>query len=389
MIRDRKLDEMKKKKKKDWRNILIIAASEHDANLYYATRFTAPDPFVFAQIRGKKYVLMSDLEVDRARSQASAHRVFSISKLKEQYQKKARRPLTLPALIARFLKSHRIRQVLVPENFGIRHADALRKKGIKIKPAPGPLFPQRTQKTAREVRAIRKTIRHIETAFREAVKVLKDSAVKKGRLYRKGKPLTSEAVRKIINLKLMAAGCVALHTIVACGKHSVDPHHEGSGPLYAHKPIIVDIFPRDSHSRYFGDFTRTVVRGRASAKLKRMYAAVKKAQDFAFRNIRDGADAGRIHLGIQERFEKQGFRTGLIRGRMQGFFHGSGHGLGLDLHEPPNLKPYRDILKAGQVLTVEPGLYYRGTGGVRLEDVVVVTRTGCKNLTRFPKVLEI
>jgi len=151
----------------------------------------------------------------------------------------------------------------------------------------------------------------------------------------------------------------------------------------------MDIFPRNEKTLYYADFTRTVVRGKASPQLKKMYAAVRAGQDIAFRMIRHGMAAKKVHEAVQAEFTRQGFKTGLKNGRMQGFFHSTGHGLGLDVHEPPRIGPGDDILKAGEIVTVEPGLYYKGTGGVRLEDVVLVTKTGCKNLTSFPKQLEI
>ena len=187
----------------------------------------------------------------------------------------------------------------------------------------------------------------------------------------------------------MENNCIAAHSIVACGINGVDPHHQGSGPLYANQSIIMDIFPRDSESRYFADITRTVVRGKASPKLKKMFEAVLEGQKIAFRSIREGADGSKIHEAIQKRFEELGFTTGVKNGRVQGFFHGTGHGLGLDIHEPPRISRGKDILKAGQVVTVEPGLYYEDAGGIRIEDDVLVTRTGCLNLVKLPKILEI
>ena len=151
----------------------------------------------------------------------------------------------------------------------------------------------------------------------------------------------------------------------------------------------MDIFPQSMETRYFADLTRTVVRGKASLKLKKMFAAVREGQEIAYRSIRHGADGGKIHEAIRGRFEKLGFPTGQMNGRMQGFFHGTGHGVGLEIHEPPRIGPGKDILKAGQVVTVEPGLYYEDAGGVRLEDMVVVTRKGCRLLNRLPKVLEL
>ncbi len=134
---------------------------------------------------------------------------------------------------------------------------------------------------------------------------------------------------------------------------------------------------------------RTVVKGAPSPEMKRLYQTVKDAQENAITKIRDGADGAKIHQEICERFESAGYRTGVVNGRMQGFFHGTGHGVGLDIHEAPRIGKSGSILQEGQVVTVEPGLYYPGLGAVRIEDMVLVTRDGCRNLTNFPKVLEL
>jgi len=244
-------------------------------------------------------------------------------------------------------------------------------------------------KRPEEIRAIEISLRHTEAACRAACDLIARSQIRRGKLYDRGRVLTSEAVKRIINMTLMERGCVAQHTIVACGRDGVDPHNEGGGPLLAHEPIVMDIFPQSVQSRYYADLTRTVVRGKASGKLKRMYAAVREGQEIAFRMIRAGADGSKIHEAIQRRFESLGFRTGEVNGRMQGFFHGTGHGVGLEIHEPPRISVGKDLLKAGQVVTVEPGLYYEDAGGVRLEDMVLVNRRGSRNLTRLPKILEL
>lgn len=370
-------------------NLLMSGASEIDANMYYATRFIAPDPFIFIQIRGKKHVLMSDLEVDRAKKQSSVDQVHSISDWAKKYHEATGNAPTYTELIVYFAQKHRADTFVVPADFSVSYADRLRHKGLKIIPKPNPFFEERTVKAPYEVRAIQSAIRQVEKATELAIRVLKSTVIKKGKLYLHGQVFTSEALRKIIDMKLLELGLIAQHTIVSCGKHSVDPHDEGSGPLYAHQPIIMDIFPRDTKSRYFADFTRTIVRGKASEKLKKMYRAVWEAQKIAFKHIRHGADGHAIHGKILTHFEKLGFKTGFINGRMQGFFHGTGHGLGLDIHEAPSVGGREQTLKTGQVVTVEPGLYYEDSGGIRLEDVVVVTQTGCRNLTKFPKFLEI
>jgi Xaa-Pro aminopeptidase len=190
-------------------------------------------------------------------------------------------------------------------------------------------------------------------------------------------------------MTLIEDGLLAQHTIVACGEAGCDPHNEGSGPLRAGQSIIIDIFPRDEASRYHADITRTVVKGRASDMLRKMYRAVAAGQERAFALLRDGSDGEAIQRAVQAALEGHGFQSGEVNGRMQGFFHGTGHGLGLEVHELPRISKLPTTLRSRNVVTVEPGLYYPGIGGVRIEDVVVVTETGCTNLTRYPKELEV
>ena len=157
---------------------------------------------------------------------------------------------------------------------------------------------------------------------------------------------------------------------MAGGKQGCDPHEPGYGLLRAHEPIILDIFPRSQKTGYFGDITRTVVRGRASEAVRKLYATVHQGQQIAFKKVRAGVSTAEVHRAVQDYFQQEGYRTGRHRGRMQGFFHGTGHGLGLEIHESPRLgTTSTGVLRAGQVVTVEPGLYYPEIGGVRLEDV--------------------
>lgn len=370
-------------------DLLMAASSEQDANMYYATQFLVPDDFIYFRIRGKSFALMSDLEVDRARKEAAVDEIVSISDLAGAFNKKVGRRPGYMELIAWFAKSKNAARFFVPENFPLYYADELRKQKLTISVKNDPFFLERTLKTAQEVKAIETAIRHVETAFGEMVTFLKKSKIRGNRIYSGSQILTSENLRARLNARLLQLDCVGPRAIIACGKHAVDPHDEGSGPMLPNQSIIFDIFPRHMKSRYHADFSRTLVKGKASTKLKAMYAAVKEGQEIGFKMIKPGVDASTVHEKIQKRFEELGFKSGNINGRMQGFFHGTGHGLGLDVHEQPRVGRAHDILKPGHVVTVEPGLYYEGIGGVRLEDVVAVTKTGCRNLTRYPRYLEV
>ena len=369
---------------------LIIADSEKNANLYYATRFLAPDAFIFAQIDGRRLMVMSDLEVDRAKAQASVDEVLSYTALARHTKQRLSAEPSMMDVVHELLASRGVTAVEVPTDFGVAYADALRKRGVTVTPKPEPFFPQRMIKSEEEIARLTEALRTTEDALALAIELIRTSEVKSdGKLWIGGKPLTAELLRKAMHLTMMERDCIAQHTIVAPGVQAVDPHNEGSGPLKANEPIVMDVFPQHATSRYFADITRTVVKGKASDKVRRMFNAVKAGQEIAFRMIKDGVDGAVVHQAILDSFEALGFKTGEQGGRMQGFFHGTGHGVGLEIHEPPRVSGKSDILRVGMVVTVEPGLYYLDAGGMRIEDMVVVTKDGCRLLTKAPKVLEV
>jgi len=369
--------------------ILIVAASERDANLYYATRFLAPDSFVFLQTSTQKILLMSDLEIDRAKQQATVDIVLSYSdygkKLKEQGTTEPKAADIVKAVLDEFS----VTNLIVPTNFGVDLADALRERGVHLSTRREPFYPERAIKSPDEVQHVLDTMRATEAAMGHAVEVIKATEIHQGQLYYEGEVLTSEFIKKLINVKLMESDCIAQHTIVACGDDACDPHNEGSGPFRAHQPIVMDVFPKSSKTGYYADITRTVVRGTPSDALRRVYDTVLQGQELGLQMVKAGASGKAVHSAIQDLFEHAGYHTGVIDARVQGFFHGTGHGVGLEIHEPPRISRLDDTLQPGHVVTVEPGLYYLGIGGVRIEDTVVVTSDGYENLTSFPKQFEL
>ena len=369
---------------------LIVAASDSDPNLLYATRFFAPDPFIFFQHRGKKHLVMNNLELDRARRQASVDAVLALASIEAELKERKSRLIDTAAVLRYLFQKKKIHSVLVPSNFPLGLADQLRRLSVRVVPSPQGLFPEREIKSLDEVRNIARAQRAAEAGMESAIAMIRESRISRGWLYQGAVKLTAEMVRERIVAAAMRHGCLASHTIVACGEQGCDPHEEGHGPLRAHRPIILDIFPRAQGSGYWGDITRTIVKGRAGEAIKALYAAVLAGQSMALGRIRAGARGDTIHQTILGEFERRGFQTGVQDGRMQGFFHGTGHGVGLEIHELPRLSPRSQApLRAGHVVTVEPGLYYSGLGGVRLEDLIVVSETGFRNLTRFPKFLEV
>jgi Xaa-Pro aminopeptidase len=376
------------KKTKDKNTRLIVATSETDADLLYATKFWAPDPFIFLQQNGKRTLVLSDLEIDRGRKQADADEFVAFSKLEREVQGKSRKTPPYGRVLAHFLRRRGVKSAVVPASFPIGYARDLATSKIRLHPTNGLFWPARETKTKEEVQKMGRALRITEAGLARAMEILRRSkSGPGGKLRWSGKPLTSEILRAEIDFAILRAGGLPNGTIVAGGDQACDPHERGFGPLYARSLIILDVFPRDSKTGYFGDLTRTVVRGRASEAQRKLWDTVKAGQALALRKIKAGVDGMSIHKAIQDLFAKRGYPTEVRKGRRVGFFHGTGHGLGLEIHEYPRLQ--KVTLKAGQVLTVEPGLYYPGLGGVRLEDVVMVTKSGHKMLSRFPKQLEI
>jgi Xaa-Pro aminopeptidase len=375
---------------RDSKAILIIADSEKDSNMYYATGFLAPDPFVYIQKDGEKFMIANDLELDRARLQSGVNSVLPLSKYERLFRKKRNRSPRLIEAVVAILREIDVKALLVPANFNVGYADFLRKKGFKLKIKGEPFFDSREIKSELETEYIIKTLRKTEMALGKAIDYVRRSNIKNGFLYTKGgRLITSESVRKMIDVELMKNGCTAKHTIVSCGEQSCQPHNTGSGPLIANESIIFDVFPKDEQTGYYADISRTIVKGRASVPLRKMYKAVVSAQRLVFKLAKNGAKGDIIHGDVMKRLKSLGFKTGKIKGKMRGFFHGTGHGVGLDVHETPRISRTRYTLKTGNVVTVEPGLYYPGIGGVRLEDMILVTDDGCVNLTKLTKALEV
>lgn len=368
---------------------LLYAASEHDADILYATGFFAPDPFLCLIAGSRTILVMSDLEMDRAKRESKATHVWSWTQMAKRAGAGAPPPRT-EHVIAACLKRLGVRSAEVPASFPLGLARKLETLKIRLQVAREPFWPEREIKTRDEVKKIEASLRAAEAGLLAGIEALRSTTIGRDGWLRKGRAkFTSEDLRGVVDSTILKLGGIPVRTICAGGDQAVDPHEIGHGPLRAHAPIVMDIFPRSQATGYFGDLTRTVVRGRASDKLKEVYALVEEGVRIGHRSIRDGADGRKIHENILALFDSRGFKTGIMSGRMQGFFHGTGHGLGLEIHEAPSISRRGSLLRAGHVVTVEPGLYYLGLGGVRIEDVALVTKTGSRNLTRVPKFLEI
>ena len=372
-------------------NLLIVADSDRDADMLYAVRMFVPDPFIYLRLNGKCHVVMNDLEIDRARKEAKHCKIISWSDCAKQLRRAGEKKISVARIVQFLLRQKRIKKIVVPGSFPLGLAEELRKLGIKVKCRPGAFFPERARKSAEEVKRISGALMMAEVGLAEGIQALKNAKVGRNRrLIYRNNPLTSEKLRAIIDTAILQAGGLANHTIVAGGQQACDPHEVGHGVLRAREPIVIDVFPRSQKTGYFGDITRTVVKGRADEAIRKLYDTVQRGQELAFDAMVQGANSVDVHVKVQDFFSSEGYRTGRRNGRMEGFFHGTGHGVGMEIHEAPRVGAgSRDKLMSGHVVTVEPGLYYPELGGVRLEDMALVTSNGPQNLTKFEKTLEV
>jgi Xaa-Pro aminopeptidase len=367
---------------------LIVAASENDPEMLYATRFFAPDPFIFLEQNGKRTLVLSDLEIDRGRKQAEADEFVAYSALEKEVQGKSAKAPAYEKVLAHFLLKREVRSAVVPGNFPLGFARELESKKIRLQPTNGLFWPEREAKAEPELRLMRKALEITEAGMARGIEVLKRAKPGKAqKLEWSGAVLTSEILRAEIDTAVLRAGGLPANTIVAGGDQACDPHERGHGPLKANSLIIIDIFPRSAASGYYGDLTRTVLRGHASEAQRRLWETVNQGQALALKKMKPGVDGLKLHKEVKQFFTDRGYPTEVRNGRQTGFFHGTGHGLGLEIHEFPRFQ--KTVFKHGQVLTVEPGLYYPGLGGTRTEDVIAITKRGIRMLSRCENNLEL
>ncbi|QSR89757.1 aminopeptidase P family protein [Methylacidiphilum caldifontis] len=363
---------------------MMFAASEKDANMLYATRIMVPDPFLWIEVDSKSYIFLSKLEIDRAKREAKADVILSYQEATGIKEEK----LTIPLLIKTICKKLRISRLVVPSYFPLGLAETLRKEGLSIVAKKEEFFPERSIKTPTEIESIRTALRMAEKGMERAIEVIRESKINdEGLLLWQDKILDSKLLREEIEIKIMREGGMALGTIVACGIEACDPHEIGKGKLKAGQSIVIDIFPRDRATGYYGDLSRTVVKGKPAKQLVELYKTVKEGKQWVLSVLREGLRGNKIENDLRNSFTKKGYPTEIRGGRWVGFFHGLGHGVGLEIHEPPRFR--KAVFKKNQVLTVEPGLYYPEIGGVRLEDMVVIKEEGIENLTTIEEILEI
>ncbi len=358
--------------------LLHWAESYHDPDQFFLSGFLAGDPFWSVERPGRPTVLaVNAMEARRARRETRGARVIADPRPWTQ---------TLRRLLGK------VREVRVLPSFPLGMARMLEREGFTLTVDPEGTLPRRRRKTAAQINAIESVQRRLELSFALARDILAAAPVRRGDLWHRGAPLTAQVLRGEIESFLLARGCECIDTIVAPGPRAADPHWRGEGAIRAQAPVVVDVFPRDKRTRFFSDMSRTFVRGEAAPAVREMHRAVCAAQDAAFRRLSPGARLDRVHAAVSEVFRRRGYHVpDPGKTSPAGFLHGTGHGLGLSVHEGPTISSLSAArLARGDVITVEPGLYDPRLGGVRIEDVVAVTPAGkVRRLTDFPRDLEI
>lgn len=365
--------------------LLVYANPEFVSDLYYLSGLMTPDPYILLQKGDHKAVAVSPLEYGRAVKEAKAQEIIDINSYTARNEALLAKGLSVEAAnILNLLSDHKVSSVLVTRDFPFYLAEELKGESIQIAPYPKAMLEQRVIKNDHEVECIRDAIRITEKCLGRVEQILGESTIEDNMLKWEGDWLTSEEVHRQIELVCLSEDAVSGHPIVAGGDQGCDPHERGHGVLYANQLIIVDIFPRSKKHLYWGDLTRTFLKGKPSPEQVKLVETVAEVQKMAIDMVAGGVITGNIHAKVEGFFESKGYRTEQKNGTYQGFFHGTGHGFGLDIHEPPRLGKRQEIeLKPGMVVTVEPGLYYPGLGGCRIEDDVLVTEKGCEVVSDF------
>jgi Xaa-Pro aminopeptidase len=374
--------------------VLIYGDSFRSADLRHAVPLGVPDPFLYAEQNGNRHVFASSMEATRLRElelfDVHLHEELGVDEL---IQAGLQRREIVAQLALRGVQSLGSKSFTVPEEFPVWLADRLRADGVELEVDQELFNDRRRAKTEAQLAGMRRAQRAAEAAMDACRELLRRSEISGHDLLLDAKPLTVERVKADMSIVFASHDTTADEYIVAPGPQGAVGHDMGSGPIRPSTPLVVDIFPRDNGSGVYTDMTRTFVVGDVPDNVREWHRLVKEALDRAISETRPGADTRAIFDGSCEIFEAAGEPTMRTKTPgeplVDGFFHGLGHGVGLEVHEAPGLGLTSDQkLLAGDVVTIEPGLYRAGYGGVRLEDIVLVTEDGAEVLTDYPYDLE-
>jgi Xaa-Pro aminopeptidase len=353
-----------------------IYASSQDPDMRYLTQFVTSDPLFYIKKRGETgVIIVPQMEIGRAQDEASCD---AITRGDAGFFTYLEEEVSPRRATARMAYEYAGGDIIVPGTFPLAMAEDIRAFcGVSVD--TNTVETMREVKSFRERDAIRATQEKTNEVMALAEGIISHATEKDGALWHEGAPLTSDILRREMHCWLLRHGCTARDTIVSCGEETAQPHNTGSGTLLANEPIVIDVFPQDEKTGYYADMSRTFVKGEPSPEIQDIYDTVRDGQTLAEEMLRPGVTGAEVHNAVLDFFTERGYTT-----EDEGFIHSLGHGVGLQIHEGPSLSPRADTpLMAGHVVTVEPGLYYRNTGGVRLEDLGVITKDGFVCYTKY------
>eukprot|EP00752_Nemacystus_decipiens_P016083 g14379.t1 len=374
--------------------IVMAGIPSTNRSLYHAIRFNVGDPaaIVVTQQDGRPHrlLILRDIEMDRARQKATADQVACPADFPPESGLSGDRETATAQAVAQAVQKASCARVIADRTLPLSFADELRKLDIAIAYDPDLGVTNRRAKSEEEIAYLRQAQHATERAMEMAcTMVAKATADKDGKLKIEGDELTAEAVRLAIDVFLLTHGYTNPRSIVAAGPQGGDCHNLGTGPIRTGQPVIIDIFPQNRLTKYNGDCTRTVVHGDIPDEIVKMHQAVLEAKAAATKATRPGATGEDVHLATTAVMQSHGYAMGFPTNEHPTTMpHGTGHGIGLDVHEPPLLDLKGPELIVGDALTIEPGLYNHQLGGVRVEDLVIVTEDGCENLNLLQQSLQ-
>lgn len=368
--------------------VLLAGSPDLNAALYHRCRFLCGDPAAWVRLpSGERVLLVRDIELGRARQVTTADRAHAL----QEFEPKGAggdREISSALSTAAFLQGEGVTRVTCDRSLPLMFAEACREAGIEVVYDADLGVLDRRAKDEQEIGWLRAAQGVTERVIAQACEMIATADARaNGVLERDGETLTSERVLFAIDVWLLEHGYENPVSIVAGGPQGADCHERGSGELRTGEPVIIDVFPRNRTSRYWGDCTRCVVHGDVPGEVAAMHAAVVKAKAASIASVRAGATGGDVHAATVRSLRADGFDEGPDTSRPS-MVHGTGHGVGLAVHEPPLLVAGGPELVAGDCLTIEPGLYKAGLGGIRIEDMVIVTENGCMNLNSIQEGLD-
>jgi Xaa-Pro aminopeptidase len=375
-------------------DVLIYGDTMRSPDLRHAVPVVIPDAFLYAETSGRRVVILHSLEIPRVREEAPELEIVPLEQLgTDELFTQGKRGWEVELEVAlRACRELGIERASVPPSFPVGHADHLRANGIEIVVERELFDERRRAKNQTEITGIRRAQRACEAALDASRELLRNAKPNGAGLEVDGAPLTSERIKRVIEDVFADHGVEGSDMIVAHGPQTAVGHNMGSGQIAPNEPIVFDLFPRDKATGCYSDMTRTYVVGEVSDEVKEWHTLVKRALETSTAGVKPGVNGRALFELVCDQFHEAGYKTQLNKDPGEvledGFFHSLGHGVGLEVHELPSMGRAGHDLVPGDVITIEPGLYRAGYGGVRLEDIVLVTGDGYEVLTDYPYDLE-